>query len=648
MSARAASLALGLLAAAPLRAGEESVGTTSANFLKIPPHARPAAMGEAFSAVSDDESALLYNPAGTARAPRHQVSATHIEWFQGIGLEHLGGVAALGSLGSVGLGITWLQVESLVRTERVAGGPDPLANYVETGAFRPFDLALHGAWAWRAAPGWNAGLGAKAVGQSIDTEQGWGFSVDAGAQRMGLFGWLDLGLVLQNLGSAINVGGTPFEQPLTLRVGAAGRFWQRRGLVSADLAVPVDNSLIPALGAELWVAQPLALRAGWRGGYASQPTLGLGFRFSLFQLDYAWQPYSELGNTQRLSATVFFGQPGAALEALRPLLGPMGEEAWRQGGFRVRPDRPDAVTAWRLAVLDARGREERVYEGRGPAPSQVAWDGRDDKGQVLPDGLYRGRLELESEGGLKAEARSGEVELDSTPPQVGAQVAPIVVLPDSGGAVLVPVRVAIAAQDKHGVGGWKLEVRDRQGAVVRAFSGEGEPSQPLVWDGTDAAGRGIQSGQTYTFWPFAKDRLGNWGQGQPQAFIVLLKEVHFEIASDALFETGKADVRISAYQQLKEVRDLILRHHRPGSVVEIVGHTDDVPVVRSVYGDNQQLSLARAQAVVKFLVDLLGMDPAMLRAVGAGASRPKADNGTPEGRQANRRVEVVVQAREFR
>src|SRR5687767_8704656 len=83
-----------------LGAGAESVGTTSANFLKIPSHARAAAMGEAFVALSDDETALTYNPAGTAQILQNQLSASHIEWFQGIRLEHFGGVYGLGPLGS--------------------------------------------------------------------------------------------------------------------------------------------------------------------------------------------------------------------------------------------------------------------------------------------------------------------------------------------------------------------------------------------------------------------------------------------------------------------------------------------------------------------------------------------------------------------
>src|ERR1700677_1931964 len=77
MNARSALLCALLLAlcsaGASLRAGEESVGTTSANFMKIPYSARPAGMGEAFTAISDDESAFEYNPAGAAQMLQGQL-----------------------------------------------------------------------------------------------------------------------------------------------------------------------------------------------------------------------------------------------------------------------------------------------------------------------------------------------------------------------------------------------------------------------------------------------------------------------------------------------------------------------------------------------------------------------------------------------
>jgi OOP family OmpA-OmpF porin len=75
----------------------------------------------------------------------------------------------------------------------------------------------------------------------------------------------------------------------------------------------------------------------------------------------------------------------------------------------------------------------------------------------------------------------------------------------------------------------------------------------------------------------------------------------------------------------------------PNAVIEIAGHTDSTGGTEF----NQELSLQRAQAVRAALVER-GVDPARLRAVGYGESRPIADNDTEEGRTRNRRVELAV------
>ncbi len=628
------------LAAARVRAiGVGDVGTTSANFLKIPADARPVGMGEAYTAVANDQASLDYNPAGIVRSLQDELSATDIQWFQGLNLGHLGGIAPFGNLGTGGLGVTWLNDGPLVATQRTGSGP---LDYVQAGTFTPYDLALEGAWAWSPWRGWDFGVEGRLIQQVIDTYSGWGADLALGVQRTRLWGWLDLGASVQNLGTSIAVAQSAALEPLTLRTGAAARLFGGRLTLAADLAVPTDNAPVPSLGGEWWVFPQLALRAGWMGGYASEPTAGVGFLYSIFRLDYAFQPFAALGDTNRVSVSVFFGGPEVRVNALRPLLGPLGGASWRQGGFRPDPDRPADVVAWSLEVVGPDGVVDRTWSGAGPPPSVVPWDGRDGWGRVLPDGIYRARFRARYPGGLSAEAQGGPVELDSTPPTVGLEVSPIVARPGLAGALAVPAHLRLTAHDRNGVGGWKLEVRDSAGRVVRAFSGDGPPPAELVWNGDDDRGAPCRSGATYLFWPSAKDRLGNWGAGPARAMIVLMREIHYDLSSDALFEPGKADVRISAYQQLFALKKMILAQARPGSTVDVIGHTDDTPVVRSVYRDNDALSLARAQAVCKFLVDLLGMDPKMLRPVGKGARDPRESDATAAGREANRRVEVVI------
>jgi len=102
-----------------------------------------------------------------------------------------------------------------------------------------------------------------------------------------------------------------------------------------------------------------------------------------------------------------------------------------------------------------------------------------------------------------------------------------------------------------------------------------------------------------------------------------------------LFATGSATLRPESTPTLKEIGDLLKAH--PDVRLAIEGHTDDVGDAAS----NQTLSEQRAAAVKTFLVSSYGVDAGRLQTRGFGASKPVAPNTTPEGRQQNRRVELV-------
>lgn len=642
---RALAALLGLSLPALLPAGAEGVGTTSANFLKIPAHARPAALAEAFSALSDNEAALQYNPAGLARLMRDRISATHIEWFQNIQLDHLGGALLSGQHGALAASATFLRVEGLTRTKRVAGA-DPVARIQEQGSFSPFDMAFNVGGGYEIEPGVLLGGGLRAVAQDVDGRSGWGLSADLGAQWLNLVEGIELGAVLQSLGTPVGVGGTAFEQPLALRLGALTKLWQERASLAFELALPADNEPQPSLGLETWPVQSLALRTGWRGGFAQQFSAGLGFRMDRWEMDYAWVPFSDLGHTHRITATLLFGLPPVGLDLDLPLMAPLGDAPWRVESFRLSAGAPSRAESWLLELRAADGRVLRKLRGVGAPPPLHSWDGRDESGQVPPDGLVQAILSVDYGGQQLASSRPREIELDSTPPATRLDLEGWVLRPNGQRGLRPPTAFNLAATDKHGVGGWKLELRDPQGAVLRSWSGDGPPPARLDWDGTDAQGKPLKVKQPYLARLSARDRLGLWGQGPPLPFSLLPGEFRINLSADALFEPGRANVRISAYQKLKEVKALLLQHYQPGSKISIIGNTDNQPIQASAYPTNLALSEARAKAVVEFMVTLLNMDARWFEAKGQGDSRPIATNATEEGREANRRVEVIIQSGE--
>jgi outer membrane protein OmpA-like peptidoglycan-associated protein len=105
--------------------------------------------------------------------------------------------------------------------------------------------------------------------------------------------------------------------------------------------------------------------------------------------------------------------------------------------------------------------------------------------------------------------------------------------------------------------------------------------------------------------------------------------------SDVLFDTGSYTLKPGAREKLAKISGIVLAH--PGLTLQIEGHTD------SVGGDefNQQLSERRAGSVRDFLAEN-GVPASAITARGFGKTQPVASNDSAEGRQRNRRVELVV------
>lgn len=101
------------------------------------------------------------------------------------------------------------------------------------------------------------------------------------------------------------------------------------------------------------------------------------------------------------------------------------------------------------------------------------------------------------------------------------------------------------------------------------------------------------------------------------------------------FDTGSDRIRPESSPTLKEIGQMMKDHADLQLIIE--GHTDNVGAAAS----NQSLSEKRAEAVRQALVETYGVDAARLTAKGLGATKPVAPNDTPEGRQNNRRVELV-------
>lgn len=112
-----------------------------------------------------------------------------------------------------------------------------------------------------------------------------------------------------------------------------------------------------------------------------------------------------------------------------------------------------------------------------------------------------------------------------------------------------------------------------------------------------------------------------------------------------LFGSGRADLSDRARTALDSIGAVLAQ--KPGSFIRVEGHTDNVPIAGR-YPSNWELSSARAASVVRLMVSDMGIDPSHFAVAGFGDTQPVASNDSPEGRAANRRIEIVITDKAFR
>lgn len=110
--------------------------------------------------------------------------------------------------------------------------------------------------------------------------------------------------------------------------------------------------------------------------------------------------------------------------------------------------------------------------------------------------------------------------------------------------------------------------------------------------------------------------------------------------AEVLFDSGKAELKENARESLSKVA-YVIQQKVSDRDIAVEGHTDNDPIKHSGWKSNWELSTGRATSVLHFLEDE-GVNPRKLVASGYGEYRPVEDNASAEGRQGNRRVEIVI------
>lgn len=111
-----------------------------------------------------------------------------------------------------------------------------------------------------------------------------------------------------------------------------------------------------------------------------------------------------------------------------------------------------------------------------------------------------------------------------------------------------------------------------------------------------------------------------------------------------MFDSGSAEIKSEHEGSLIEIAAMI---NSLDNYIRIEGHTDNVPITSEIYPSNWELSSARAASVVQLFINKCSFLPNKLVAVGYGEYKPVEDNSTAEGREKNRRIDIIILSEKY-
>jgi hypothetical protein len=287
-----------------------SAGETSLNFLKIATDVKSIGMGETNAAVESGVNSLSGNPAGITDVGTTQSVFMYNQWFQDITSQYAAIAVPLykrtkagniKNFGTMAFSANYLSMSDIQGYDDMGGVTSKLSSY---------DLALSLAYARKINEFVNSGINVKYITESLADTKASTYAMDIGVMCNTLIGW-GFGLSAQNIGAPIKFINDKEPLPVNYKFGAkyTKELFSQPLTFALDENLPIDNDPYTCLGLEYWIKDIFAIRTGYRTNVdeGTGLRLGLGFKTSLFQVDYAYAGFGDLGNTHRVSINFRFG-----------------------------------------------------------------------------------------------------------------------------------------------------------------------------------------------------------------------------------------------------------------------------------------------------------------------------------------------------
>lgn len=343
-------------------ARNSDAGASAAEMLRLGIGGRAPAMGDAYIAAARGSESLRYNPAGLGWTDHRTAEFSYNKLVEEVGLASINYAAPIAKNGGWSVGLKWINYGSIKRTT-VA---DPTG--FTSGSFTSSDLAFSAGYGHKFNDNFSAGATGRYFSSKLAEFRASSFTFDLGAQWK-VTDQLTLASVIQNVGSELEFVSVGEKLPTLFKMGAAYTTLNDRLLVTADIEKVRDEEATMRFGSEYQINDPLTVRLGWNGqnqtedGFFRKLTAGFGVKRDQIGLDYAYQPYGDLGSNHTIAVNYDFGKAHHSSIVKRPTPPPPPT---------IAPKTPKAIEKVEPVAAPVVESQPVVLEKREPEPVVVS------------------------------------------------------------------------------------------------------------------------------------------------------------------------------------------------------------------------------------------------------------------------------------
>lgn len=330
-----ASISISLIFAVNLNAQTTKTGTTATQVLKFNVGPRAIGMGGAFTAISDDITALYWNPGGTANINSNEAFFNHTALYADVSHDYAAFATKLSDIGTVGLFVSVLSMDEMqVRT---------IENPEGTGEYFDYNTLVMGVnFSRYLTENFAIGFNVKYISENLWHMSSTGLAVDIGTlYKIPVLNELRIASSISNFGTKMQLSGRDatvifpsgagnenninsnieldkFDLPLIFRFGISAdviKENESRLTAAVDAIHPNDHTEYLNTGLEYAWNEIFHIRAGYNSLFEKDSEKGLTFGFGLYyriidlvkvKLDYAYQDYGRLKDVHYFSVGINF------------------------------------------------------------------------------------------------------------------------------------------------------------------------------------------------------------------------------------------------------------------------------------------------------------------------------------------------------